>query len=297
MAENPRPEDDKTGKTPGGGGMRPNFMMVTLIIIIAVVMLTLVNSVPTPRTTIELSRFKEQIRAGNVLHVTLGETNAEGEFRDKIPLLESKDGAYVEKKDSDGNPVMSHKQFTTVIPPHNSPAFMSLVELLEQHDVGNYSLDVSTRMFQSILYFIIILLPLVIFLLIWNSFRRSRDQMMGGGFLSGFSKSPAKKYEASRKAVTFDDVAGLEGVKSDLQEIVDFLKTPEKFERLGGQIPKGALLVGPPGTGKTLLARAIAGEAGVPFYEINGSEFIQIFVGVGASRVRDLFKTAKDNSP
>ncbi|MEX1040917.1 MAG: ATP-dependent zinc metalloprotease FtsH [Pirellulaceae bacterium] len=270
--------------------------MITLVIIIAVVMLTLFNSVPSPRTTIEMSRFREQVVAGNVLRVKLGESTADGEFREKIALREVKDGKFVEKTDKDGSPVMSHKEFSTVIPPHNSPAFESLVGLLEAHDVS-YNLDVSTRMFQSVLYFIIILLPLVIFLLIWNSFRRSRDQMMGGGFLSGFSKSPAKKYEASRKAVTFEDVAGLDGVKSDLQEIVDFLKTPEKFERLGGQIPKGALLVGPPGTGKTLLARAIAGEAGVPFYAINGSEFIQMFVGVGASRVRDLFKTAKDNSP
>jgi cell division protease FtsH len=121
--------------------------------------------------------------------------------------------------------------------------------------------------------------------------------MMGGGFLTGFSKSPAKRYEASKQPITFKDVAGLEGVKADLLEIVEFLKSPQKFQKLGGHIPKGVLLNGPPGTGKTLLARAVAGEAGVPFYSVNGSEFIQMFVGVGASRVRDLFKTAKENSP
>jgi cell division protease FtsH len=97
--------------------------------------------------------------------------------------------------------------------------------------------------------------------------------------------------------VTFDDVADMESAKSELQEVVDFLRSPEKFQRLGAQVPKGVLLVGPPGTGKTLLARAVAGEAGVPFYSISGSEFIQMFVGVGASRVRDMFKTAKDNAP
>src|SRR5205814_2094650 len=96
---------------------------------------------------------------------------------------------------------------------------------------------------------------------------------------------------------TFEEVAGLENAKNELQEIVEFLKNPEKFQRLGGRIPKGVLLVGPPGTGKTLLARAVAGEAGVPFFSISGSEFIQMFVGVGASRVRDMFKTAKENSP
>ena len=131
----------------------------------------------------------------------------------------------------------------------------------------------------------------------WMMFRRTRDQL-GGGFLTGFSKSPAKRYDAAgSKRVTFADVAGLDGVKSDLTEVVEFLKNPEKFQRLGGRIPKGILLFGPPGTGKTLLAKAVAGEAGVPFFSINGSEFIQMFVGVGASRVRDMFRTAKEASP
>jgi cell division protease FtsH len=129
-------------------------------------------------------------------------------------------------------------------------------------------------------------------------FRRSRDQMMGGGFLTGFSKSPAKRYDLEgNKRITFADVAGLESVKGDLVEVVEFLKSPQKFQRLGGRIPKGILLFGPPGTGKTLLAKAVAGEAGVPFFSINGSEFIQMFVGVGASRVRDMFRTAKEAAP
>jgi cell division protease FtsH len=144
---------------------------------------------------------------------------------------------------------------------------------------------------------IYILPPLLVLGLVWMMWRRARDQFAGGGILSGFNKSPAKRYETSKKPVTFADVAGLEGVKDDLQEVVEFLKNPEKFQRLGGKIPKGTLLMGPPGTGKTLLAKAVAGEAGVPFFSINGSEFIQMFVGVGASRVRDMFKTAKDASP
>jgi cell division protease FtsH len=138
---------------------------------------------------------------------------------------------------------------------------------------------------------------LLVFGFIYLMFRRARDQFMGGGILGGFSKSPAKRYETNGKPVTFSDVAGLEGVKHDLEEVVEFLKNPEKFQRLGGRVPKGILLMGPPGTGKTLLARAVAGEAGVPFFSISGSEFIQMFVGVGASRVRDMFKTAKESSP
>lgn len=135
-----------------------------------------------------------------------------------------------------------------------------------------------------------------LFVLIWVMMRRSRDQM-GGGFMSGFSRSPAKRFEPTPGRTTFKDVAGLEGVKKELEEIVEYLKNPAKFARLGARIPKGVLLNGPPGTGKTLLARAVAGEAGVPFFSINGSEFIQMFVGVGASRVRDLFGTAKEQAP
>jgi cell division protease FtsH len=125
---------------------------------------------------------------------------------------------------------------------------------------------------------------------------RLRDPL-GGGFLSSYIKSPARRYDKSKMRVTFQDVADMQYAKSELQEIVEFLKNPEKFQRLGAQIPKGVLLEGAPGTGKTLLARAVAGEAGVPFFSISGSEFIQMFVGVGASRVRDMFRTAKENAP
>jgi cell division protease FtsH len=131
----------------------------------------------------------------------------------------------------------------------------------------------------------------------WTLARRARDQMLGGGMLSGVMRSPARRYAADGERTTFSDVAGLGNVKKDLQEIVDFLRDPAKFQRLGARVPKGVLLMGPPGTGKTLLAKAVAGEAGVPFFSINGSEFIQLFVGVGAGRVRDLFQTAQANSP
>jgi cell division protease FtsH len=138
-----------------------------------------------------------------------------------------------------------------------------------------------------------LLLLLAFFLIFLPRFR----DPLGGGFLNNYIKSPAKRYERSKLRVTFEDVAGMQNAKSELQEVVEFLRSPEKFQRLGAVVPKGVLLVGPPGTGKTLLARAVAGEAGVPFYSISGSEFIQMFVGVGASRVRDMFKTAKENAP
>jgi cell division protease FtsH len=140
-----------------------------------------------------------------------------------------------------------------------------------------------------------LLVTIVLFAGIWIMIRRT--QAMSSGMLAGFGKSPARRYQVGDKPITFEDVAGLETVKSDLEEVVEYLKNPAKFQRLGGRVPKGVLLVGPPGTGKTLLGRAVAGEAKVPFFSINGSEFIQMFVGVGASRVRDLFATAKESSP
>ena len=138
---------------------------------------------------------------------------------------------------------------------------------------------------------IVLLVALFLFLL-----PRFRDPL-GGGFLSNYIKSPAKRYERSKMRVTFDDVAGMQNAKNELQEVVEFLRAPEKFQRLGAVVPKGVLLVGPPGTGKTLLAKAVAGEARVPFFSISGSEFVEMFVGVGAARVRDLFQQAHQKAP
>jgi cell division protease FtsH len=139
------------------------------------------------------------------------------------------------------------------------------------------------------------MLPILLLIGVWIFFMR---QMQGGARgAMGFGKSKARLLTENKNRVTFDDVAGVDEAKEDLTEIVDFLKDPAKFQRLGGKIPKGALLIGPPGTGKTLLARAIAGEAGVPFFSISGSDFVEMFVGVGASRVRDMFEQAKKNAP
>lgn len=205
------------------------------------------------------------------------------------------------QKDIDGNLIAQKegtkltRQFVVQIPP-SSETVDQLVQELESKGVKirvssrNSWLDWYTMLF-SLLFF-----GMLLFMLF--SVRRSQNPMMGsGGFLNSFTKSPAKQYEADEKPVTFKDVAGLEAVKADLLEIVQYLKDPTKFQRLGGQVPKGVLLNGPPGTGKTLLARAVAGEAECPFFSVNGSEFIQMFVGVGASRVRDLFATAKAQAP
>ncbi|RIY38056.1 peptidase M41 [Capnocytophaga canis] len=146
--------------------------------------------------------------------------------------------------------------------------------------------------------FLVTLLPFILIVGLWIFFMRRMAGGGGGGQLFSIGKSKARLFDEKREVrVTFQDVAGLEGAKEEVQEIVDFLKNPDKYTSLGGKIPKGALLVGPPGTGKTLLAKAVAGEAQVPFFSLSGSDFVEMFVGVGASRVRDLFKQAKEKSP
>jgi len=137
--------------------------------------------------------------------------------------------------------------------------------------------------------------PIIVIVALWMFFLRQAQQ--GGNQAMAFGRSRAKRVSENVPKVTFEDVAGVEEAKQELQEVVEFLKSPKKFQALGAKIPKGVLLLGPPGCGKTLLARAVAGEAGVPFYHISGSDFVEMFVGVGASRVRDLFDTAKANRP
>jgi cell division protease FtsH len=167
-----------------------------------------------------------------------------------------------------------------------------LLRRMEAHGVNIAVQSSQTPLWMGILAN---LFPIILIAGVWIFFMR---QMQGGARgAMGFGKSKAKLLTENKNKVTFDDVAGVDEAKEELSEIVDFLKEPGKFQRLGGKIPKGALLVGPPGTGKTLLARAIAGEAGVPFFSISGSDFVEMFVGVGASRVRDMFEQAKKNAP
>ncbi len=199
------------------------------------------------------------------------------------------------KPQSDGTPSRYSNEFVTVLPP-SALDDRELDSLLRTKLATNYSAKEPSDNTGYLLAFYLAVTVLLV-LGMWFMFRRTRDQVLGGGLLSGFAKSPAKRYQTGDKPITFNDVAGLEGVKNELQEIVLFLKSPAKFQRLGGRVPKGVLLMGPPGTGKTLLGRAVAGEAGVPFFSISGSEFIQMFVGVGASRVRDMFATAKESAP
>ena len=179
--------------------------------------------------------------------------------------------------------------FTTYAP--NDP---SLVQRMLQHDVG-ITVQPADDGMPTLMGVFINWFPMLLLIGVWIFFLR--QMQAGGGKAMGFGKSRAKLLTERTGRVTFEDVAGVDEAKEELKEIVEFLRDPQKFQRLGGRIPKGVLLVGPPGTGKTLLARAIAGEANVPFFTISGSDFVEMFVGVGASRVRDMFEQAKKNAP
>jgi cell division protease FtsH len=245
------------------------------------------------RTEIYYTYFDEQVRAGNVKAIDVQGAVAYGEF--KVPPAIAPDGKPSSDKEQEAKqPVKLSRYFRVTLPSDKVEA-----EVVKQwRDAGVEAIQFTEpRDYSNLL--LLVWLGLLLFLVIggWSMARRTRDQMLGGGMLPGVLRSPARRYAPDDKRVTFQDVAGLSGVKQDLQEIVDFLRDATKFHRLGARVPKGVLLMGPPGTGKTLLAKAVAGEAGVPFFSINGSEFIQLFVGVGAGRVRDMFQTAQNAAP
>src|SRR5262249_6248629 len=184
-------------------------------------------------------------------------------------------------------------EFVVNLPPDPQAQSQLIAKLLEKHVPFEFKQPLLSDWMQGLIFSV--MLPLAFIAVFWIIFIRQAQS--GGNQALSFGRSRAKRLTDSVPKVTFDDVAGVEEAKQELQEIVEFLKNAKKFQALGAKIPKGVLLLGPPGCGKTMLARAIAGEAGVPFFHISGSDFVEMFVGVGASRVRDLFDTAKSNRP
>ena len=239
------------------------FWLVLFLLVVALFNVFSSGSNLTSSKEVSYSEFLIQVEKGNVSAVRL-------------------DGERIIVRDSGGNTYQ-------VIQPSGA----STVQKLEDAGVEIQAVKQEKSGFMSSLG---LWLPFLVIIGIWI-FLMNRMQGGGRGGAMGFGKSKAKLLTEKHGKVTFNDVAGIDEAKDELEEIVDFLKDPQKFGRLGGKIPKGALLVGPPGTGKTLLARAIAGEAGVPFFTISGSDFVEMFVGVGASRVRDMFDQAKKNAP
>jgi cell division protease FtsH len=227
----------------------------------------------TGKNSVSYSQFLQEIDAGRVAKVDIYEEQRLAKFN-----LEGQ---------KSGDPPQEVELFD-----HNP----ELVEKLRENNI-NFTVVPSTGDNAVLGILSNLLLGFFLLTLLLMFLRRSSNSPGGPGQVLNFGKSRARFQMEAKTGVTFDDVAGIEEAKEELQEVVTFLKKPERFTAVGARIPKGALLVGPPGTGKTLLAKAIAGEAGVPFFSISGSEFVEMFVGVGASRVRDLFKKAKDNAP
>ncbi|MGQ9802033.1 MAG: ATP-dependent zinc metalloprotease FtsH [Candidatus Saccharicenans sp.] len=209
------------------------------------------------------SEFMDQVEQKNVQEVTIQDNQAQGKLKDQTG-------------------------FKTTLPPQ----YADLIKVLRENNVNIVVKDTSRSSWLAIL---LNWFPILLLIFFWFMFMR--QMQAGGNKAMSFGKSRAKLFSPLQKKITFKDVAGVDEAKVELQEIIEFLKDPRRFQRLGGRIPKGVLLVGAPGTGKTLLARAVAGEANVPFFSISGSDFVEMFVGVGASRVRDLFDQAKKHAP
>ena len=239
------------------------FWVVLLVLIVTLFSLFGGGQQTTSSRTLSYSDFIQRVEDGAVAAVTL-------------------DGEKVEVQAKDGS------RYTTIKPEGENLTDRLIAKKVEVRAVPQEE--------SGLMSILSLWMPFLILIGIWIFFM-NRMQGGGRGGAMGFGKSRAKLLTEKHGRVTFDDVAGIDEAKEELEEIVEFLRNPQKFSRLGGKIPKGALLVGPPGTGKTLLARAIAGEAGVPFFTISGSDFVEMFVGVGASRVRDMFEQAKKNAP
>lgn len=305
---NQKPQEPKGTSQNTPSPRRPTSVWWILLILVTLFALLFMRNAPQS-SRIDYSFFLEQLEGNNIRRVIVYPGSIEGTFTvpPEAPITyDAFDKPIPPKTLADGTREKLLRRFETAIPAEGEVK-RELFEKLESIRLKSkektegesaaepFVYDVVSNTGASTLYLILSFASLgLLALAIYLFMRRSRENMMGGGFLNSFTRSTAKRFEASDQHVTFDDVAGLEGVKADLKEIVEFLKAPEKFQKLGGRVPKGVLLNGPPGTGKTLLARAVAGEAGVAFYSVNGSEFIQMFVGVGASRVRDLFATVKE---
>jgi cell division protease FtsH len=265
---------------PGGANGTPKFgknLMLTIVLVAIGVGLYLVlsGSRRSGAREIDLGTFKSQLDSGNIADIKLAGAQVTGKFVKPLDSLDKATNFYTEI------PTAAQSwEFTNYV--------LGKVEKVEAQN-GN----------DILMSLLITMLPwLLIFLFLWLFvFRQLRSVGGGGGMLGNFGRSRHKITSKEHTNVTFEDVAGVDEAKDEVHEIVEFLKNPKRFQRLGGRIPRGVLLMGEPGTGKTLLAKAIAGEADVPFFSISGSDFVEMFVGVGASRVRDLFKQAKDNSP
>lgn len=262
-------------------------VIVLLLLVFNYLYMTMSSRQGATSTPISYSRFKAELEKGNLTEITIQGTSISGKFKKPIAVTQP---STAEGKKAQ---VKHFGEFKTTLPPFHDPNLMAQLEK-KQVTVDVKPKEEPSPWSTALIY----LLPWVLIIGVWWFILRGmRSRGGGGGLMGNFAKSGARLYSKENSQVTFNDVAGLEEAKQELMEIVEFLRNPRKFAKIGGKVPRGILLVGPPGTGKTLMARAVAGEAGVPFFSISASQFIEMFVGVGASRVRDLFNNAKKSAP
>lgn len=295
MADPKNPNNNKK-LMPGGNGKQPNIQIYVIgaLLLMSVLVIYLSKS----SSTIEITErtFHKMLLANDVKDVVL----IDNQKLVEVTLKESALSNEKYRKELENRGVMGlstgpHYQFQIASVEVFDKNFDEAVSQLPSEDRIDYRVDNRSDFTSVIFNWGFLFLILFIF---WMLMRRMTGAGGPGGQIFNIGKSKAALFDAENKVkITFKDVAGVEEAKEEVKEIVDFLKEPDKFTKLGGKIPKGALLVGPPGTGKTLLAKAVAGEAGVPFFSLSGSDFVEMFVGVGAARVRDLFKQAKEKAP
>ncbi|HNW59842.1 MAG TPA: ATP-dependent zinc metalloprotease FtsH [bacterium] len=253
-----------------GRMVRPLVIWMGLIFLVLAISQQFAKQTPKART-LTYDSFKQYLEAGKVESITVEENSVHGQLRASAALE-------------------GQRAFQVTLPPRAS--LETFDEWIKKYEVEILFKESGPSIWSSLIYIV----PWVLFIGIWIFFMRRMQGANNKGIFA-FGKSRARMWTDNMPHVTFADVAGADEAKQELREIIEFLREPEKFQRLGGKIPKGALLLGPPGTGKTLLAKAVAGEAGVPFFSMSGADFVEMFVGVGASRVRDLFEQGKHNAP
>ena len=266
------------------------------ILIIGIICWMLFSNRTVPPMKIEWAQVREMVEAGDVKEVRFVRNDFEGKVSVRPDKMSKYTGLF-----PDGQVPAGAPQFFFLTSPQFNPEneFFSANDSLAEDEQAKLIIENDAKIWSNIMEWV---LPILMLIILWSFMFRGIGRNMGGGAGGGMSpfnagKSTAKMADKNAVKVTFKDVAGLYGAKEEVVEIVDFLKNPKKYTALGAKIPKGALLVGPPGTGKTMLAKAVAGEADVPFFSISGSDFVEMFVGVGASRVRDLFAQAKEKAP
>ena len=283
------PVDNKDKNKKEGKPPKVPFWLVLLVVFGAVAAFNMLVA-SKPENLISFSEFRQLIEDGKIVSVDLGENYFVG-YGPKLFVSDSstsENSSPVENMFSFGKNSSSRAQYKT-----SGVLMSSFIELLDRKGVNYRFLTKQNNYLLQLLMNLILPFGLI-FLMYFFVFRKMGGGMGGGmGSIFSVGQSRAKAVEEGKVKTRFADVAGVDEAKEELVEVVDFLKEPKKYTDIGGKIPKGVLLVGPPGTGKTLLARAVAGEAGVPFFRISGSDFVEMFVGVGASRVRDLFRPAK----